>query len=78
MLEAIRRKKKEAIVLVLVFTENVAKEDDYEQHVADNDAAFNAFAKEFFDDNNTAVIQNVKCRIIEKKVGIHSSYYFFE
>ena len=77
VLEAIRRGKKEAIVLVLVFTGDVDKEDDYEQNVANNDVAFNAFVHEFFV-NGTAIIQNVKCRIIEKKVDIQSYYRFID
>ena len=79
VLEAKRRKKKDAIVLVLIFTGNVAKEDNYENNVKYNNDAFNNFLKEFFDNTNTPrKIQGVNCRIIKKEIEIKSNHSFKE
>ena len=75
VLEAKRRKKKDAIVLVLVFTGNVSKEDGYEQNVQNNDVAFDAFKNEFFKED-VVEIQGVNCRLIERKVKLMSNYVF--
>ena len=75
VLEAKRRKKKDAIVLVLVFTGNVSKGDGYEQNVQNNDAAFDAFKNEFFKED-VVEIQGVNCRLIERKVKLMSNYVF--
>lgn len=69
ILEAKRKVIKEAIVLVMVFKGNVAKEDDYNTKCDNNDAAFNAFKNAFFV-NNPMAIQGVNCRIIKQEVWI--------
>ncbi len=75
ILEAKRKDIKEAIVLVLVFKGNVAKEDDYITNCDNNDAAFNAFKNAFFV-NNPMVIQGVNCRLLKQEVWIKSNYCF--
>lgn len=75
VLEAKRQKKKEAIVLVLVFTGNVDKEDNYEENCKNNEKAYDAFKKEFFV-NNPTEIQEVNCRIMKYKVNIKPYYDF--
>lgn len=80
ILEAKRRKKDKAIVLVLIFEGNVAKEDGYKKKIEDNKKAFNAFCNVFFKNKETE-IQGIKCRIIERAVIIKSNYdslYSFE
>lgn len=72
-LEGKRIKNIEAIVLVLVFTGNVAKENGYEQNVVYNDNALKAFTDVFFKDG-VATIQGIKCRVVERKVTLLSNY----
>jgi len=76
ILEAKRRKKKQAIVLVLIFTGNVAKEDGYKQKIDRNNKAFDAFNKEFFEGKGETTIQGIKCKIIKREVDINSNYDF--
>ena len=70
-----RNKNIEAIVLVLVFTGNVAKENGFEQNVQYNNDALKAFIDEFFEDG-VATIQGIKCRIVEREVKLISNYKF--
>ena len=77
VLEAIRKGKKKAIVLVLVFTGNVEKEKDYSNNCRKNNAAFNAFEKAFFDENEKPKkIQEIECGIYKREVCIGSNYDF--
>lgn len=75
ILEAKRRNKKEAIVLVLVFTNKVAKEKGYDANVEKNNNAFKNFEKKFFDKGKTT-IQGIECKIKKCEVEIKSNYFF--
>ncbi len=65
--------KKKAIVLVLVFDQNVTKETSYEGNVANNNGDYYAFKEKFFP-NGVKTIQEIECHLIKKTVHINSIY----
>lgn len=75
IIEAKKRGKKNALVLVLVFTGNVDKESGYNDKMKQNQSDFEAFVQEFFP-NGEAIIQNVRCRLRKVEVEITSPYQF--
>ena len=73
VVEAIKNKKKKAVVLVLVFEGDVQKETDYDKHIENNNNDYNDFVSKFFN-QGWRMIQGIECRIDKRVIRVANSY----